>query len=75
MFEHDRSAARGKMAVRELIVFKHESALGNAPSHKLFETVTVERVNQGKPPRKYGDYNVKVDMDAVPAGVSCVRMI
>jgi CRISPR-associated protein Csd2 len=41
MFEHDRSAARGKMAVRELIVFKHDSALGNAPSYKLFEAVSV----------------------------------
>lgn len=75
MFEHDHSAARGKMAVRELIVFKHESALGNAPSYKLFDTVSVERVNQGTPPRRYSDYDVKVDMAAVPAGVSCVRMI
>lgn len=75
MFEHDHSAARGKMAVRELIVFKHESALGNAPSHKLFETVSVERMNQGAPPRKYGDYVVNVDLAAIPAGVSCVRMI
>ena len=75
MFEHDHSAARGKMAVRELIVFKHESELGNAPSHKLFETVSVERVNQGTPPRKYGDYAVNVDLAAVPASVSCVRMI
>lgn len=75
MFEHDHSAARGKMAVRELIVFKHESALGNAPSYKLFETVSIERVNLGMPPRKYGDYAVKVDMAAVPTGVSCVRMI
>ena len=75
MFEHDHSAARGKMAVRELIVFKHESALGNAPSYKLFDTVSVERVNQETPPRRYSDYDVKVDIAAVPAGVSCVRMI
>ena len=75
MFEHDHSAARGKMAVRELIVFKHESALGNAPSYKLFDTVSVEPVNPGTPARKYGDYAVKVDLTAMPTGVSCVRMI
>jgi CRISPR-associated protein Csd2 len=75
MFEHDHSAARGKMAVRELIVFKHESALGNAPSYKLFDTVSVEPVNPGTPTRKYGDYAVKVDIAAMPTGVSCVRMI
>lgn len=43
MFEHDHSAARGKMAVRELIVFRHDSELGNAPSYKLFETVRVKK--------------------------------
>ncbi len=75
MFEHDRSAARGKMAMRELIVFKHDSDLGNAPSYKLFDTVSVERVNPEMPPRKYEDYKVNVDLDAVPAGVSCIRMI
>lgn len=75
MFEHDHSAARGKMAVRELIVFKHGSVLGNAPSYKLFDTVSVERINPGTPPRKFGDYDIKVDMDSIPTGVSCVRMI
>ena len=45
MFEHDHSAARGKMAVRELIVFKHESELGNAPAYILFDTVSVKREN------------------------------
>ena len=75
MFENDHSAARGKMAVRELIVFKHETALGNAPSYKLFDTVSVERANPGTPARKYGDYAVKVDLTAIPIGVSCVRMI
>lgn len=44
MFEHDHSAARGKMAVRELIIFRHESELGNAPAHKLFDLVEVERI-------------------------------
>jgi CRISPR-associated protein Csd2 len=75
MFEHDHSAARGKMAVRELIVFKHDSALGNAPSYKLFDAVTVKRDDESVPPRKYGDYTVKVDIDAVPDGVTCTRMI
>lgn len=75
MFEHDRSAARGKMAVRELIVFKHDSALGNAPSYKLFEAVSVKRADPDAVARKYSDYTVHIDASAIPAGVSCVRMI
>ena len=75
MFEHDHSAARGKMSVRELIVFKHDSALGNSPAYKLFETVTVERIDRNTPARKYSDYSVNVDVPAVPEGVSCTRMI
>ncbi len=72
MFEHDHSAARGKMAVRELIVFKHDSEFGNAPAHKLFEAVQVKRLND--PPRKYADYEVKVDDTQIPEGVTCTRM-
>ncbi len=75
MFENDHSAARGKMAVRELIVFKHDSVLGNAPSYKLFDTVKVERIDKNTPARKYNDYVVKVDTDAIPDGVTCTRMI
>jgi len=75
MFEDDHAAARGKMAVRELIVFKHENILGNAPSHKLFETVKVESKVPDSPARKYSDYNVAVDEKAVPEGVHLVRMI
>lgn len=74
MFEHDRSAARGKMAVRELIVFKHASEFGNAPAHKLFEAVQVKRVHPDAPPRKYADYTVKVDETKIPEGVTCTRM-
>ena len=74
MFEHDRSAARGKMVVRELIVFKHDSVFGNAPAHKLFETVTVTPKKPGLA-RQYSDYEVNVDFDAVPAGVACTRMV
>lgn len=75
MFEHDHSAARGKMAVRELIVFKHDSELGNTPAHKLFDTVTVCRKNPDAPARSYSDYAVAVNEEAIPAGVTCIRMI
>ncbi len=76
MFEHDHSAARGKMAVRDLIVFKHDSELGNAPAWKLFEAVHVNRKDAGNlaPARSYQDYTVTVDEAALPSGVSCVRM-
>jgi CRISPR-associated protein Csd2 len=70
MFEHDHSAARGEMAARKLIVFEHESAMGNAPAHKLFETVKVERVDgEERPARRFDDYRVTVDANAVPSGV------
>ena len=73
MFENDHSAARGKMAVRELIVFKHDSELGNAPAYKLFEKVQVKRVEGVEVPRKYGDYVVSVS-DDLPEGVHCERL-
>ena len=75
MFEHDHSAARGKMAVRELIVFRHESELGNAPSHKLFDLVQVHRREGVQAPRAYTDYEVRIDEAAVPAGVTCIRKV
>ena len=75
MFENDRSAARGKMAVRELIVFRHESEMGNAPAHRLFETVSVRRKDEGKPARCYTDYEVSVQEERLPKGVTCTRMI
>lgn len=75
MFECDHSAARGKMAVRELIVFKHNSELGNAPAYKLFETVGVVRKDADAPARSYSDYTVTVDENKVPAGVTVTRMI
>ena len=76
MFEYDHSAARGKMAVRELIIFKHDSELGCAPAWKLFETVKVARVNPDDtmPARSYQDYTVSVDEDALPAGITCQRI-
>lgn len=74
MFEQDHSAARGNMAVRELIVFKHASELGNAPSFKLFDKVSVVRMDKTKPARCYSDYKVTVS-DDMPDGVECIRMI
>lgn len=73
MFENDRSAARGKMAVRELIVFKHASELGNAPAYKLFDAVHVERAANVTTPRKYSDYVVTID-ETLPDSVTCQRM-
>ena len=73
MFENDHSAARGKMCVRELIVFRHDSELGNAPSWKLFDSVKVERKEGVETPRKYSDYTVSVD-ETLPEGVTCQRM-
>ena len=74
MFENDHAAGRGKMAVRELIVFKHDSELGNAPAHKLFDLVRVEKKESVTAPRAYSDYTVEVDEAALPDGVTCVRM-
>lgn len=74
MFEIDHSAARGKMAVRELVVFKHDSELGNAPAYKLFDTVKVERKGDVAVPRSYHDYIVEVDESQIPDGVTCTRM-
>lgn len=74
MFENDHSAARGKMAVRELIVFKHNCELGCAPAHKLFDLVKVEHKDGVTAPRSYGDYTVSVDETHLPSGVTCTRM-
>ncbi len=73
MFENDHSAARGKMAVRELIVFKHDSELGNAPAYKLFDAVQVQRNADVIAPRSYRDYTVTV-AETLPEGVTCERM-
>ena len=71
MFEHDHSAARGKMAVRALIVFKHDSELGNAPSYKLFEAVSTKKKSDVSIARSFADYeDVVVDESAIPEGVT-----
>lgn len=76
MFEHDRSAARGEMSARKLIVFKHDNAMGSAPAHKLFDLVKVERVDGSvdSPARAFPDYRVTVDAESVPEGVSVVNI-
>lgn len=75
MFEHDHSAARGKMAVRELIVFKHATELGNTPSYKLFDAVHVTKKEGVIAPRSYSDYTVTIDEESIPESVTCTRMI
>ena len=75
MFEYDHSAARGNMAVRELIVFKHATGLGNAPAYKLFDIVSVKRKEGVIAARSYNDYEVEVAENKLPEGVSCTRMI
>jgi CRISPR-associated protein Csd2 len=86
MFDHDRSAARGEMASRKLILFRHQSALGNAQAQSLFDRVTTQRVHQGSvqeigspatdnwpPARKWTDYQVTIDREGLPAGVEIVE--
>lgn len=75
MFEHDRSAARGKMATRKLFVFKHESELGNAPAHVLFDLIHVQKKENANPPRKFTDYDVLVEKSKLPKGVKLIEMI
>ncbi len=73
MFEHDRSAARGEMSTRGLYVFKHDSELGNAHAHKLFERIKVKKM--ADVPRSFSDYGVEVDESDMPAGVTLLRKV
>ena len=74
MFDQDRSASRGEMATRGLYVFRHESAIGNAPAHKLFSSVQVGKaIGRDAVPRSFADYAVTVDEAAIPPGVSLER--
>ncbi len=88
MFEHDRSAARGEMTTRRLIAFRHESALGNAPAHQLFERIRIGRAVDGEfrplddkglgnlaPARKFTDYRVEIDREHMPAGVEILDLV
>lgn len=71
MFEYDHSAARGQMAVRKLIIFKHASELGNAPAHKLFDLVTAKKKEGIVAPRSYSDYEISINKEIIPDGVEC----
>ncbi len=74
MFEHDRSAARGKMCMRKLYVFRHESHLGNASSHILFDKIIVEKNSNIIVPRKFTDYTITVNK-AMPEGVTFIEKL
>jgi len=74
MFDVDRSAARGLMSAQKLIIFKHDSVLGNAPANKLFDLVKIEKKCDGAP-RKYKDYEVTIDMGNIPTGVTIEEML
>lgn len=72
MFENDHSAARGKMCMRKLYIFKHENVLGNCPSHILFDKIAVELKNEDVPARSFKDYEITVDKD-IPEGVELME--
>ena len=74
MFENDHSAARGKMCMRKLFVFKHDSALGNSPSHLLFVKIQVELKNAEEPPRRFEDYQIIVESE-MPEGVTFIEKL
>ena len=75
MFEHDRSAARGEMSTRGLYVFKHDSELGNAHAHALFERIAIARKAGVEVPRSFGDYEVTINEADMPAGVSLIKRV
>jgi len=70
MFEHDRSAARGEMASRKCWAFEHESPLGNAPAHTLFDRVKIVRKDESRPARAFSDYEVSLDGKSLPSGIT-----
>jgi CRISPR-associated protein Csd2 len=75
MFDNDRSAARGEVASRKLVVFEHESLLGNAPAHALFDRLKITRKDTTKPARAYSDYEVTLDKQDLPAGITVHDML
>jgi len=73
MFEHDHSAARGEMATQQLIIFKHDNKLGNAPAHKLFDLITINRANEDETPaRSFSDYVININREGLPKGVKII---
>lgn len=75
MFDHDRSASRGKMSARKLFVFKHDSALGNYPAAGLFDLIAVKLRDESEPPRSFSQYDITVKKEAVPAGVELIEWL
>jgi CRISPR-associated protein Csd2 len=75
MFDHDRSASRGTMSPQKLIVFKHQSALGNAPAHKLFERVTIQRKSEVQVARSFSDYDVIANKIGLQSGVELIELL
>lgn len=75
MFDHDRSASRGLMAPRKLIVFKHQNALGNAPAHRLFEALKVTKISDTDVPRAFSDYTVTLDRSGIPSTVEVIELL
>lgn len=75
MFDHDHSAARGMMNTRKLIVFKHQSMLGNASAHALFDLIQVKPKKEGVPARSFADYDVIIERDNLPAGVEIMEIV
>jgi len=75
MFDHDRSASRGTMAPQKLVVFKHQTALGNAPAHKLFERVTVQRKTSVPVARSFADYDFRVNKSDLPSGIELIEKL
>lgn len=73
MFEHDRSATRGLMGTRKLFVFEHSSKMGDISVQKLFDAVTVKRINESRPARDFSDYEVLIARDEIPASVSLIE--
>lgn len=71
MFEYDHAAARGKMAVRKLVIFKHDSELGNTPAYKLFDAIKIKRREEVKVARSYDDYEITIAESEIPQGVTC----
>jgi CRISPR-associated protein Csd2 len=74
MFEHDRSAARGLMSTQKLIIYKNDSALGNAPAHTLFKRVNLSRKDDSRPARDFSDYILEIDKNNLPAGVEIIEL-
>ncbi len=76
MYDHDHSSARGKMNARKLFVFKHDSSLGNAPAHVLFDLIKTDRVNDSSlPARGFGDYSISFNKEKVPQGIEVIERL